>query len=146
MDKECGLHLLRLRCGYRRMNEYMSERISVAGLCVLGFVFQNTSEQGSLPDGLCFRCPKTLSCSCLLRKEDFICLLPVISAAKNEPGVRNKSQHLNIPNYQGGTHLCCHSKAGNKHTINSADRMPTDKPPGSRKAKAVVPPSLGNSS
>lgn len=44
MDNECGLHLLRLRCGYRRMNAYMSKRISAAGLSVLGFVFQNTSE------------------------------------------------------------------------------------------------------
>lgn len=95
----------------------LQEVIFVAGLGVLEFVFQNTSEEGSLPDVLCFRCPKILSALRLCsggRKAsvDFICLPPVISAAKNEPSVKHKSQHLNIPNYQGGTHFCCHAEAG----------------------------------
>lgn len=111
----------------------------------------------ALTDVLCFRCPKIPSAPLLCSGEeggrkapvDFICLLPVSSAAKNEePRVKNKSQHLSIPNYQGGTHFCCHSKAGNKHkdTINLVDRTPTDKPPGSPKAKAALLQSSENSS
>lgn len=42
------------------------------------------------------------SCSCLLGKEDFICLLPVISAAKNEPGVQEQVstfEHSRLPGW-----------------------------------------------
>lgn len=131
----------------------LQEVISVAGLGVLEFVFQNTSEEGSLPDVLCFRCPKILSVLRLCsggRKAsvDFICLPPVISAAKNEPSVKDKSQHLNIPNYQGGTHFCCHSEAGtNPDTLSiwwtrcqqiSRQAVPRQRQPRGRLQKTVL--------
>lgn len=48
MDGSCGLHPLRLRSGRWRRKEDISRL--VAGLHVLEFVFQKTSDQGSLFD------------------------------------------------------------------------------------------------
>lgn len=73
---------------------------------------------------------------------------PVISAAKNEPSVKDKSQHLNIPNYQGGTHFCCHSEAGtNPDTLSiwwtrcqqiSRQAVPRQRQPRGRLQKTVL--------
>lgn len=68
------------------------------------------------------------------------CLLPVSPAIRNKPSVKAKSQHLNIPNYQAGSHFAATQRLEtNTNTLSIwLDRMPTDKEPDSPQAKATV--------
>lgn len=72
---------------------------------------------------------------------DFICLLPVSPAFRNEPSVKDKSQHLNIPNYQAGSHFPATQKLETNTNILSIwwTECQPDKQPDSPHAKATAP-------